>query len=140
MPNRRAWESQVPQAIEEAERSGAPLGVALLDLNAFKAVNDTLGHDAGDRVLREVAAAWRGQLRDSDLLARLGGDEFAVLLPDCGEGDLTELARRLRTALRYDPGCSVGAVTWHPGENAEDLVRRADEALYRDKLASRDAS
>ncbi len=140
VPNRRAWESQVPQAIEEAERSGAPLGMALLDLNAFKAVNDTLGHDAGDRVLREVAAAWRGQLRDSDLLARLGGDEFAVLLPDCGEGDLTELARRLRTALRYDPGCSVGAVTWHPGENAEDLVRRADEALYRDKLASRDAS
>ncbi|MGK2938045.1 MAG: PAS domain S-box protein [Solirubrobacteraceae bacterium] len=140
VPNRRAWEAQVPQAIEEAARSGAPLAVALLDLNAFKAVNDTLGHDAGDRVLREVAAAWRGQLRDSDLLARLGGDEFAVLLPDCGQDDLSELARRLRTALRYHPGCSVGAVTWHPGEKAENLVRRADEALYRDKLASRDVS
>lgn len=140
VPNRRAWESQVPQAIARAEHSGTPLGVALLDLNGFKAVNDTLGHDAGDRVLREVAAAWRTQLRDSDLLARLGGDEFAVLLPDCAEGDLSELARRLRTAPRYDPGCSVGAVTWHPGESADELVRRADAALYRDKLTARDAS
>lgn len=134
VPNRRAWETQVPQAIEEAERTGAPLGVALLDLNDFKAVNDTLGHDAGDRLLREVAAAWRSQLRDSDLLARLGGDEFAVLLPDCGEQDLRELARRLRTALRYDAGCSVGAVTWMPGESVEEVLRRADAALYRDKV------
>ena len=134
VPNRRAWEAQVPQAIEDAQRTGAPLGVALLDLNGFKAVNDTHGHDAGDRVLREVAAAWRSQLRDSDLLARLGGDEFAVLLPDCGEQDLEELARRLRTALHYEAGCSVGAVTWVPGESVADVLRRADAALYRDKV------
>ncbi len=140
VPNRRAWEAQVPQAISDAEQSGTPLAIALLDLNGFKAINDTLGHDAGDRVLREVAAAWRGQLRDSDMLARLGGDEFAVLLPDCGEGDLDELARRLRTALQYDPGCAVGAVTRRPGESVEDLVRRADAELYRDKLAFRETS
>ena len=136
VPNRRAWEAQVPQAIEEAKRSGTPLALALLDLNGFKSVNDTHGHDAGDRVLREVAAAWRGQLRDTDLLARLGGDEFAVLLPDCAESDLAELARRLRVAPRYDAGCSVGAVTWHPGESADELVRRADVALYRDKVTA----
>lgn len=134
VPNRRAWETQVPQAIERAERTGAPLGIALLDLNDFKAVNDTLGHDAGDRLLREVAAAWRSQLRDSDLLARLGGDEFGVLLPDCAEQDLRELARRLRTALRYEAGCSVGAVTWQPGESVDEVLRRADRALYRDKV------
>lgn len=134
VPNRRAWEAQVPQAIADAERTGAPLGLALLDLNDFKAVNDTLGHDAGDRVLREVAASWRSQLREGDLLARLGGDEFAVLLPDCGEGNLLELARRLRTSLRYEGGCSVGAVTRQPGEGPDDLVRRADAALYRDKV------
>ncbi len=134
VPNRRAWEAQVPQAIADAQRTGAPLGLALLDLNGFKSINDTHGHDAGDRVLREVAAAWRSQLRDSDLLARLGGDEFAVLLPDCGEEALTDLAHRLRKAPNYAPGCAVGAVVWHPGERVEDVVRRADAALYRDKF------
>lgn len=137
VPNRRAWEAQVPQAIADAQRTGAPLGLALLDLNGFKSVNDTHGHDAGDRVLREVAAAWRSQLRDSDLLARLGGDEFAVLLPDCGEEDLADLAQRLRQAPNYSPGCAVGAVVWHPGECVEDVVRRADAALYRDKFTPR---
>ncbi|MBJ7332007.1 MAG: PAS domain S-box protein [Solirubrobacteraceae bacterium] len=140
VPNRRAWDVQVPQAIQDATVSGQPLALALLDLNDFKAVNDTLGHDAGDRVLREVAASWRGQLRETDLLARLGGDEFAVLLPDCAEGDLLDLARRLRGGLAYEPGCSVGAVTWHPGESAEDVLRRADEELYRDKLVPRESA
>lgn len=85
LANRRGWDEQLARELARARRSGEALSVALLDLDDFKALNDAHGHQAGDRLLLEAAAAWYGQLRDVDILCRWGGDEFAVLLPACPE-------------------------------------------------------
>ncbi len=131
--NRRAFDAELPRAVARARRSGEGLSLALMDLNGLKALNDSEGHDAGDRLLRESAAAWAGQLRGSDLLARLGGDEFAVILPSSGPEDAARLAARLRRALPHPAGCGIGIVAWDGSEGAADLVQRADRALYADK-------
>jgi GAF domain-containing protein len=104
-----------------------------MDLNGFKALNDRDGHAAGDRLLKEIAAGWQAQLRQTDLLARVGGDEFAVVLPNCAACDLDVMAERLRGAVTHGPGCGLGIVVWDGAESAATLVRRADEALYADK-------
>jgi len=96
-------------------------------------LNDREGHAAGDRVLKEVAAAWQNALRTTDLLARIGGDEFVALLPMCGGGDMELVAERLRGAVTHGPGSGLGIVQWDGAESATELVRRADEALYADK-------
>jgi diguanylate cyclase (GGDEF)-like protein/PAS domain S-box-containing protein len=132
IPNRRAWEVALERAVHDARHTGRPLAVAVIDLNDFKAVNDSHGHDAGDRLLERAAAAWQGQLRGSDLLARIGGDEFAVLLPDCAGGDVDAVVRRLRGALAHPAGCAIGVALW-AGDTPSELMRRADEALYADK-------
>ena len=132
-PNRRALDDELPRTLARAERTGEPLSVAALDLNAFKALNDTEGHDAGDRVLKACAAAWTAELRVTDMLVRLGGDEFLALLPDCPAQRGVEVAQRLRDATPHRGGSAVGVVEWDPGESAETLLRRADQALYADK-------
>jgi diguanylate cyclase (GGDEF)-like protein/PAS domain S-box-containing protein len=134
--NRRAWDDELPRAIARAEGHDEPLAIALLDLNEFKQVNDTHGHDSGDRLLAHAAHAWQEQLRGSDLLARIGGDEFAVLLPNCAAADLASVALRLKGALSHDPGCAIGTAVWNPGDGAAELMRRADAALYTDKACS----
>jgi diguanylate cyclase (GGDEF)-like protein len=133
MPNRWTWESALPRAIAHAKQSGQPLAVAVIDLNGFKEINDSHGHEAGDRLLKDAAGAWQAQLRGSDLLARVGGDEFAVLLPDCSDEHLDAIARRLKRALPHAPGCGIGVARWNDGEAADELMRRADAALYADK-------
>ncbi len=133
VPNRRAFEAELPRAMARAARTGEPLALASMDLNGFKALNDREGHAAGDRVLKEVAAAWQNALRATDLLARIGGDEFVALLPMCGAGDMEVVAARLRGAVTHGPGSGLGIVQWDGVESATELVRRADEALYADK-------
>jgi PAS domain S-box-containing protein/diguanylate cyclase (GGDEF)-like protein len=133
LPNRRAWDAELARAIACAEHSGQPLAVAVIDLNGFKEINDGHGHDAGDRLLKQAAGAWQAQLRGSDLLARVGGDEFAVLLPDCSDAQLDAIARRLKRAVPHAAGCGVGIARWNDGEAADELMRRADAALYADK-------
>jgi len=133
VPNRRAFDAELPRAIARAARTGEPLALATMDLNGFKALNDRDGHAAGDRVLKEVAAAWQNALRTTDLLARIGGDEFVALLPMCGRGDMEVVAERLRGAVTHGPGSGLGIVQWDGAESATELVRRADEALYADK-------
>ena len=133
MPNRWTWDAELPRAIAYAAQSGQPLAVALIDLNGFKEINDSQGHDAGDRLLKDAAGAWHAQLRGSDLLARVGGDEFAVLLPDCSDKHLDAIARRLKRALPHAAGCGIGVARWMDGEAADELMRRADAALYADK-------
>jgi diguanylate cyclase (GGDEF)-like protein/PAS domain S-box-containing protein len=135
VPNRRAFDEELPRAIARAERSGEPLALAYMDLNGFKALNDRDGHAAGDRLLKEIAAAWQAQLRQTDVLARIGGDEFAVVLPNCAACDLDTMAKRLRDAVIHEPGCGLGLVVWDGTESATSLTRRADDALYADKAS-----
>jgi diguanylate cyclase (GGDEF)-like protein len=134
LPNRRAWESKIAQAAI----SPGPVTVAMIDLDNFKAFNDTYGHLAGDALLRETADAWTAQLRNIDLLARLGGEEFGLLLYDAELESAYEIAERLRLAVTHEQTCCVGLAQRRTGEPIESVVRRADRALYDAKAAGRD--
>ncbi|WP_166661299.1 substrate-binding and GGDEF domain-containing protein [Paractinoplanes brasiliensis] len=152
LPNRVLLADRMRQAgLRAARQPGHRFAVLLLDLNGFKAVNDSLGHAAGDVLLIEVAQRLTGLLRDSDTVARLGGDEFVVLLdglPADGAERLVKdtIAARLTEPYTIDGGrvtvgVSIGVAL--SGENADDsdrLLREADAAMYRAKLASRAAS
>jgi diguanylate cyclase (GGDEF)-like protein len=136
--NRRAWSEDLEQAMLHGARHAEPLCVAVLDIDRFKAINDGAGHDAGDALLRDTAAAWLQLLRPRDELARLGGDEFAVLLPDCPAPDAGGIIDRLRASLPAGVTCSVGITPWDGAEEAAPLMRRADAALYEAKRSGRD--
>lgn len=118
----------------DARREGRT-AIVLVDLDGFKEFNDAHGHEAGDRLLVELAHDWSGVLRRTDLLARTGGDEFVLVLPatDASEADL--LIERMRAA--HDFTWSVGAVQWLPGESFASAVMRADTEMYRDKARTR---
>jgi diguanylate cyclase (GGDEF)-like protein len=134
LPNRRAWETNLQQALAEDKR----VALAMLDFDHFKDYNDSQGHPAGDRLLRETAAAWREELRAGDFVARLGGDEFALLLPDCNAANALEVVERLRRRLPSGQTCSAGIATHEPGAPPEALMSQADTALYEAKTAGRD--
>jgi diguanylate cyclase (GGDEF)-like protein len=138
LPNRRAWEHELPRELARASRELRPVCVAMLDLDRFKRFNDDRGHQAGDRLLKQATAAWSEQLRSSDMLARYGGEEFAVLLPGCTIGDAEALLERLRVVMPEAETVSVGVACWDGSESADELVGRADTALYAAKRAGRD--
>ena len=121
-----------------ARRSGTSLCLAILDIDRFKAYNDSHGHLVGDILLRDCAAAWDAELRGEDLLVRFGGEEFLVVLPNCEPGDATEIVERLRAAMPDRQTCSAGLVRWDGVESTEELLGRADTALYDAKGAGRD--
>jgi diguanylate cyclase (GGDEF)-like protein len=110
----------------------------MLDLDRFKRFNDDRGHQAGDRLLKEAAAAWGSQLRSSDMLARYGGEEFALLLPGCTMDAAQTIVQRLRAAMPEGETVSAGIACWDETESAEAFVGRADEALYAAKRGGRD--
>jgi diguanylate cyclase (GGDEF)-like protein/PAS domain S-box-containing protein len=136
--NRRAWDLALEREVARASRENEPLAVAMLDLDRFKEYNDRHGHQAGDRVLREAASAWRAVLRETDLLARYGGEEFAVALPGCNLTRAAELVNRLREVTPAEQSCSAGLACWDGSESADRLLGRADSALYDAKQAGRD--
>jgi diguanylate cyclase (GGDEF)-like protein len=133
LPNRRAWEKSLERALAEDQN----VALAMLDFDHFKEFNDTHGHPAGDRLLRETAAAWREELRAGDFVARLGGDEFALLLADCDAANALEVVERLRQRIPGEETCSAGIATNGPGMPSETLMSRADTALYEAKTAGR---
>ena len=137
LANRRGWDEQFGRELARVQRSGGGLSIALLDLDDFKSFNDTHGHQAGDRLLVEAAAAWRGQLRDMDLLCRWGGDEFVVLLPDCSRREAQEVIARLRPATPRPHACTAAVAAWDGRETSHDLFRRADTALLEQKRIRR---
>ncbi|WP_162596170.1 EAL domain-containing protein [Methylobacterium sp. 17Sr1-1] len=148
LPNRALFRDSLDRRLAALRRHGGTCGVLCLDLDAFKAVNDTLGHSAGDTLLREVAGRIRDALRQEDLPARLGGDEFAILLggEPCAES-AAATAERLVAALRVPVdlggreatvGVSIGiAVAPEHGVDSDTLLKRADMALYRAKSEGR---
>lgn len=131
------------RAIDEAHVSGAPLSIAMFDIDHFKAVNDRFGHERGDQVLVQVAEQATGVVRSSDLVGRLGGEDF-VVVPPAADALLTmSVADRLRQAVAgsmrsgIQVTISIGVAQLRPGTNARDLLRDADLALYEAKAAGR---
>ena len=136
--NRRAWEEELPRKMARARRQSDPLCVAMLDLDCFKSYNDERGHQAGDRLLKQSAAAWIEELRASDTLVRYGGDEFAIALPGCTLANAKAIVEQMREVMPADQTVSAGIACWNGRESAEELVGRADAALYEAKRSGRD--
>lgn len=148
LSNRRRLMDEGSKVMALCRRAGRPCSALMLDLDHFKAVNDTHGHAAGDAVLAHVAAVLRREVRESDVLARYGGEEFAILAPDCDLEMLLHLAERLRTAVEESPvdigtqrlavTVSIGAAAAAgDGRDLATLLARADKALYTAKTGGR---
>ncbi len=135
--NRRGWNQATRHELVRARRSGTPLGIAAIDLDDLKEINDSMGHDAGDRVLQETADRMRSAVRGGDVLARLGGDEFVALLPDTELEGVTDMVHRLREATPARGSFSAGVAVWDRRETLDELLRRCDIALYASKAAGR---
>jgi diguanylate cyclase (GGDEF)-like protein/PAS domain S-box-containing protein len=148
VPNRRSFDAAARREVERARRYAKPFTVIAIDIDHFKRVNDTYGHDVGDIVLRNMTKTCLEKLRITDVLARLGGEEFAVLLPETGVEAAVVLAERLRVAVASTPidtvkgklgiTVSLGVALFALNETTIDLVlQRADQALYKAKHAGR---
>ena len=140
LPNRQLFSDRLEQALRSAERNKQPLCIVVMDIDRFKFVNDTLGHNLGDVLLREVGRRLQEALRKSDTVARLGGDEFALLLPESTVSDCLPVLNKIQAALReqvvlegqpVDINVSMG-VTGYPehGADVQALMRGADVAMY----------
>jgi diguanylate cyclase (GGDEF)-like protein len=150
LANYRVFYKKLREEWERSERYKLPLSIVMLDLDDFKRVNDSLGHQAGDRVLREFAMLVSGGARGTDLAARYGGEEFAMILPHTDRERAEHVAERIRAAVadftflepdqRLRVTVSAGAATFAPGlpiASAEQLVAAADRALYAAKNAGK---
>lgn len=147
LANRRTFHAALARAAAHAERNSAPLCLAMLDVDYFKRVNDSYGHDAGDDVLKHVAQVLMRTARSGDLVARFGGEEFVVLMQDCTADNAVVAGERMRAALQAEPcvtgsqtiavTASLGIAQWYAGMDKKQLITTADNALYRAKQAGR---
>lgn len=147
LPNRAAWSERLVIEHVRSQQVNTGLLLAILDLDHFKSINDTYGHQAGDKVLKIIANVLRKGLRGDDFIARFGGEEFALLMPGSDLAGGTRLLERLRAAVEQCPfhfkgervtiTMSAGVAVFKPGENASQVLKRADQALYRAKEAGR---
>ena len=145
LPNRFVFEDRIGSIVEQARRHGHPLTLAALDLDHFKAVNDTMGHLMGDQVLKQVAAVLKREVRLTDMLVRMGGDEFLLVLPDTTLRDARCLAERLcRAVAQLDIetvvgklAVSIGLSEWQPTMTIESWMEQADDTLYQAKANGR---
>lgn len=147
--NRRAIEELLHQEARRAVRANRPFALLMIDADHFKAINDRLGHAAGDEALRHLAQILRGQMRDVDQVGRFGGEEFIALLPGTSSTEALNAAERLREAVMRRPWAwqgetlrltvSIGVAAWRgPHDDTAQLMKRADAALYRAKALGRD--
>jgi diguanylate cyclase (GGDEF)-like protein len=145
LANGRAFAARLSQELERNRRYPRPLALLYLDLDDFKVINDTHGHQTGDAVLRLVAEAMRSSVRQADVVGRLGGDEFAVLMPETdaalADAAAKRLAASLRTVFKGTPTvtASIGVVSCSATDaNTDELLRKADQAMYDAKKAGKD--
>jgi diguanylate cyclase (GGDEF)-like protein len=148
LSNRHAGMERLEAERSRAERHGQPFSLAIADVDDFKAINDTHGHEAGDVMLRELSRMLRGQMRKEDTCARWGGEEFIFLLPETDGAAATALMTKLLAAVRgmqisYRGATlrctmSAGCASLRPGRGVDDLLREADEGLYRAKREGKD--
>ncbi|HWW67066.1 MAG TPA: diguanylate cyclase [Solirubrobacterales bacterium] len=149
LKNRRRFEEDLRSEMARSRRMGRTGALLMLDLDHFKRVNDSLGHPAGDRVIKEIAGVLRRRARETDVLARLGGDEFAIVLPQCDTEEARVVAEAIATAIRenvpaQDGGppvtASIGIAMFgvEPQTSFESVVSEADTAMYAAKDAGRD--
>ncbi|HEX2653145.1 MAG TPA: GGDEF domain-containing protein [Xanthobacteraceae bacterium] len=142
--NRRGFQRELKRSLAYVKRYGTQVALIYLDLDAFKPINDRHGHAAGDAMLKAVAATLRRQVRESDVVARLGGDEFAVLLWNADAVDAFTKARSLEVAIRegtiswndfaLSVGASAGSTPLDQADGPDDVLTRADQAMYTRKL------
>jgi diguanylate cyclase (GGDEF)-like protein len=146
--NRAAMDKMLPREIRLAKRHDHRLALMIMDLDGFKTVNDTMGHDVGDRLLVHVARTIQEALRDTDMLYRYGGDEFVAALPYTDSQGAIDVAHRILKSVReiekkefdesMNVGLSIGLSMLHAGDDFERLFKRVDEALYRAKKEGKD--
>jgi diguanylate cyclase (GGDEF)-like protein len=134
--NRRGWQDRAEAAVRTAQLGRTTAVIAMLDLDHFKTVNDSLGHAGGDALLQACARAWSARLRDGDLLARLGGEEFALLL-HCDLPGGVHVLDELRALVPEGQTASGGATVLRELESLDAALQRADAALYQAKREGR---
>jgi two-component system cell cycle response regulator len=147
--NRRFMDTHIEQLVKEAQDYQKPLAVLMMDIDHFKRVNDTFGHNVGDEVIKEFAQRILRSVRPSDLAVRYGGEEFVVILPGTLKEDAKVVADRLRNNIEKVPftvsteegilskTVSIGIAGLKPNETAEQILKRADDALYKAKNGGR---
>ncbi|MCC5825108.1 GGDEF domain-containing protein [Alkalimonas sp.] len=139
--NRHALSKALGDLVVKGERRRTPFSLLMMDIDFFKAINDTYGHDVGDKALQHVAQCISGQLRSFDLCARFGGEEFIVLLPSTNASEAMDVAERIRKAVESSPladphhplTISIGVATYKSGMSTEALLKTADNAVYEAK-------
>jgi diguanylate cyclase (GGDEF)-like protein len=143
--NRRAFHNALNKELRRSKRYLKPLSLIMLDIDGFKAINDSLGHQVGDDVLKSLAIYLQGTIRETDILARYGGDEFAIILPETKAGEAAVLAERLKNMVKnysFKAGGSFHTVTLSMGvadisngimDSEDELISRADRVLYMSK-------
>ena len=146
--NRQAFDMALEQAVKLYRRDRDPLSLIILDIDHFKRINDTLGHLAGDEVIRRIGQITRDAVRESDIVCRWGGEEFAVLASHCNQAQAVELSEKIRTAIKGETllaghpdihlTASAGVSEVREGDDPNALLMRADQSLYRAKDLGRD--
>lgn len=136
--NRRYFYVRLAEERARALRQNTPICIAMIDVDDFKAVNDTYGHDEGDTVLIELAGIFRNNTRATDIVSRIGGDEFAIIFFDTKLVDALRVMERIRgefahSLSTYDVTLSAGIITLEPGQDLKELVAAVDKALYKAK-------
>ena len=130
LPNRRHWTGELNRELARSRRRQTPLAVVMLDLNGFKEFNDEHGHLAGDDLLRSVARSWSEAVRSTDMLGRFGGDEFSITLPECSPELALAVVARVQAATPLRTSSAAGIASSDGTETADELLARADAALY----------
>jgi len=140
LATRRMWDEELPRELARTRRSETPLAIAVVDVDHMSAFNMLRGEREGDRLIKECASRWRGELREVDFLARLEGTEFALVLPGCGLGEACDVMDRVRESTPRGQTASAGVARWDGEEPAELFLARCQDALAAAKAAGRNVT